>query len=369
MRILHYVDENRLARGETWIQLIKELNEQGTENHVVCKSGGTLAGRLKEEGLSFDTCGVPVAWLPWTFSKLGRIIDNFAPEIIHTRLSSAARIGGYWGKRKGLAVVQTVDKYHKAHYHKNASFLIACSESINTHMLKNGFKNDMITVIHNPVNEGMYKRDDKMRAVFREKFGVSVNTKVILTARRFAWWKGFDVLLKAYYIALNKKNAADSVIMLLGDGEEEEEQHLKNLTEKLGLKDKIIMPGFVHDIRPYLWASDIFVLPSKTPEPFGIILLEAMASGLAPIATMDGGPLDIIENGINGWLVDINNPDALSKKLYDALENSDLVKNIAINAAERACDFNVTEIARKTIAIYEKVLDTRAYSIQNMTEV
>lgn len=87
-------------------------------------------------------------------------------------------------------------------------------------------------------------------------------------------------------------------------------------------------------------------------------------SGLAPIATMAGGPLDIIENGINGWLVDINNPDALSERLHDALENSDLVKNIAIHAAERACDFNVTEIARKTIAIYEKVLDTRTISIQ-----
>ena len=367
MKILHYVDENNLAWGETWIQLIKELSRLSVENYIVCKSGGTLSSRLCDEGFSFSTCDVPVAWLPWTAQKFGRIIDQFSPDIIHTRLSSAARIGGWWGKRMGIHVIQTVDKYPKANYHKNASFLIACSESVKTHMLRNGFKNDMITVIHNPVNVGMYKRDENMRIAFREKLGVGVNTKVILAAGRFVWWKGFDVLLKAYSIVLNKITTADSILLLLGDGEEG--QHLKNLTEKLGLKNKVIMPGFIQDIRPYLWASDIFVLPSKTPEPFGIILLEAMASRLAPIATIAGGPLDIIEDGVNGWLVDIGNPVSLAEKLYDAFEKDDLVKNIAIHAVERAYDFNVTEIARKTISIYEKVIDATAYYRQNMTEM
>jgi len=354
MKILHYVDENNLAWRETWIQLIKELGRLGIENSIVCKSGGTLSSRLREEGFSFSTCDVPVAWLPQTALELGRIIGRFRPDIIHTRLSSAARIGGWWGKRMGIKVIQTIDKYPKAIYHKNASFLIACSESVKAHMLRNGFRNDMMTVIHNPVNAGMYKRDEKVREVIRKKLGAGRDTRIIMAAGRFVEWKGFDVLLKAYAAVLNEKTTADSILLLLGDGEEKGQ--LYDLAEKLGLKGRVIMPGFVQDIRPYLWGSDIFVLPSKTPEPFGIILLEAMASGLAPIATMAGGPLDIIKDGLNGWLVDIDNPVHLSERLCYALNNEDIVKSIAECAAAGACDFDVAEIARKTVAVYEKIL-------------
>ena len=102
MKILHYVDENNLAWGETWIQLIKELTAQGTENFVVCKPGGTLASRLKEEGLNFDTAAPIVQALPFTNQALGRILKREKPDIIHTRLSAAALIGGWWADGWGF---------------------------------------------------------------------------------------------------------------------------------------------------------------------------------------------------------------------------------------------------------------------------
>ena len=89
-KILHYVDENRLAWGETWIQLIKELGLRHIQNLVLCKSGGTLAHRLKEENLPFKTFDIPISWLPQTGTKLRKIITDFSPDVIHTRLSSAA---------------------------------------------------------------------------------------------------------------------------------------------------------------------------------------------------------------------------------------------------------------------------------------
>ena len=95
MKILHYVDENRLAWGETWIQLIKELTIQGTDNFIVCRPGGTLAARLQEEGLNFETAAPVVQALPFTNTALGRILKREKPDIIHTRLSAAALIGDY----------------------------------------------------------------------------------------------------------------------------------------------------------------------------------------------------------------------------------------------------------------------------------
>lgn len=356
IRILHYVDENCLAWGETWIRLIKELNSQGTENHVVCKSGGTLAGRLKDEGLSFDTFDVPVSWLPWTGLKLGRIIDDFSPDILHTRLSAAARIGGYWGKRKGLTVVQTVDKYPKAYYHKDADFLIPCSESIKKHMLSLGFSGENMLVVPNSLDICRYKIDITVRDPLRRKLGISEEQTVILAAGRFVEWKGFDILLQAYagIISSMPVISEKTSLLLIGDGEEKDK--LTAMTRCLGIEEKVIMPGFVDDIRPYLWASDIFVIPSKTPEPFGIILIEAMAAGLVPVATKGGGPLDIIEDGVSGWLVEIGDKMAMAEKLGMLISDKNKWAQIAKEAVRRAGDFNVSKIAKETIEIYRNVL-------------
>lgn len=364
MKVLHYVDESRLAWGETWLTLLKELEALGVDNHVVCKSGGTLPGRLRDFGISHSTCDAPVQWLPFTAGKLGKIIDDFGPDLIHTRLSSAARIGGWWGKRKNVPVVETVDKYPKAHYHKDASWLIACSESVREHMLNIGFNGDRVTVVHNPIDAALYKRDDAMRASLRAKCNISDEQTVIIAAGRFVDWKGFDILLRAYAECIkdDQQFADKTRLLLLGDGEEKDK--LCELADLLKLGQTLIMPGFVQNIRPYLWASDLFVLPSKLPEPFGIVLLEAMASGLAPIATCAGGPLDMVEDGKNGWLVPTGNFNALSAKLRMAVADNALRGKISTAAQDTTARFNVKHIAAQTLALYEKIISEYLLCLQ-----
>ena len=350
MRILHYVDENRLAWSETWIRLIKELSRMQIQNHVVCKSGGTLAGRLKEANLPFETFDIPISWLPQTGTKLRKIIEDFSPDVIHTRLSSAARIAGYWGKRAGIPVVQTVDKFPKAHYHKDAAFLLTCSESVKLHMEGLGFPANKINTIFNPVDARLYSFDSNEADNTRNRLGILPNEKIILGAGRFVDWKGFDNLIKAYKLLLD--NSQQNVkLLLLGDGEEKEK--LLGLIKSLGIEKKVIMPGFVQDIRPYMWASDVFVLPSKEPEPFGIVLIEAMASGLASVATKAGGPVDIIEDGINGCLVEIDSYKDIADKLKILLKDENYRSRIAKTGVNTVVNkFSVEDIAEKHIQIY-----------------
>ena len=98
MKVLHYVDENNLAWGETWVQLLTELSKHGVENFVACRDYGTLTERLEKNGIRFGLCRPVSQMLPFTNTKLGGFIDEFKPDLIHTRLSSAAKIGGWWGK-------------------------------------------------------------------------------------------------------------------------------------------------------------------------------------------------------------------------------------------------------------------------------
>lgn len=351
-KILHYVDENRLAWAESWIQLIRELESKGLTNRVVCKSGGTLTDRLHEAGLHFDTFNIPISWLPQTGVKLGRIISDFSPDIMHTRLSSAARIGGFWARKTGVPVIQTVDKYPKAHYHKNADHLITCSESVKRHMIKLGYPETMISTVFNPVDPKKYVFDKEKAENTRRRLGFMPEEKIILGAGRFVDWKGFDILVEAFNSFLNECNV-NARLLLLGDGEEKE--NICKLVKTLGIEERVIMPGFIEDIRPYMWASDIFVLPSKKPEPFGVVLIEAMASGLASIATEAGGPIDIIKDGVNGCLVEINSAKNIAKKIKLLLENDDLKNKIATEGIETVSNkFNVQDIAMKHVDIYGK---------------
>lgn len=359
MKILHYVDENRLAWGETWIQLIKGLERQGAHSAVVCKPGGTLAQRLAEEGIACETFTPPISWLPQSASGLGRIIDKIRPEIIHTRLSSAARTGGYWGKKKQIFVIQSVDKYPKAHYHKNADLLLPCSTSVKEHMASLGFSEAKMRVVLNPLETARYKPDPAVRAQTRAALGISDDTILITGAGRFVEWKGFDNLIYAYADMLKRSSLTHEKTRLLIAGDGEEKERMMKLIKLTAVGKDIIMPGFVQDIRPYLQASDIFILPSKTPEPFGIILLEAMATGLACIATRGGGALDMITAGKNGIFAELDSISSLSAALERACKERNLRERLAAEALRAASDFDVTSTARQVASIYQEALQKR----------
>lgn len=353
MKILHYVDENNLSWGEAWVQLLTELAYQGVSNHVLCKSGGTFSARLAEEGIAFSTADKPLVLLP---SGLGRIIDKVRPDIIHTRLSSAARIGGFWGKIKGVPVVQNVDKFPKACYHKNATVLLPCSGEVKRYMLSLGFPEPKMRVILNPLEVARYRPDPSVRAAKRAALGLGACQLLVMGAGRFVEWKGFDILLSAYAKYLDSEPGARATtrLLLAGDGEERDE--LLKRIRTLGIAENVIMPGFVSDLRPYFQASDIFILPSKTPEPFGIVLLEAMASGAACIGTRGGGVLDMIIDGENGWLAEIGDVDDLSAVLARAINNKAERERVAAAGLKRAANFGVKEIARQIINVYEEIV-------------
>ncbi len=354
MKVLHYVDEDNLAWGETWIQLLKELARQGVENFAVCRGGGRLARRLAEEGLAFDTARPLAQFLPFTDFALGAILRRERPDLIHTRLSSAALLGGWWGKRLNIPVIETFDKCAKLKYYRTGDFYFACSERVKEYFAALGAPAEKIAVVHNAVDAAKYTRNEKTRNERRSERGVAEDEKIILAAGRFVEWKGFDILIKGYEKFVSQGGAAERTFLwIVGGGEERE--RLAALAESSGARDKIKIFLFADDIRPYMWAADLFVLPSKEPEPFGLVLLEAMASGLPVIATKAGGPLDIVEEGVSGWFAEAGSAQSLADAMREALTSPDLAE-IARDAVKRAGWFSVSRIAEETIGHYRRVI-------------
>ena len=352
MKVLHYVDESNLAWMVPWIALLKELRGLGVENVVICRSGGTLSDALDDAKIlnfSYD----PVAqWLPQLTRDLGEMIDRLRPDIIHTRLSAAAYLGGYWGKRKSIPVISTFDKYPKAKYYKNADVLVGCSTAVTKYIktLDLPRAREIVTIL-NPIVVESYVRDEAVRVEHRARIGLEPDDIAVIGMGRFVDWKGWDYYLRA--IVEIPADIPKLKFILVGSGEEG--KSLRALAEELGVRERVSFYPFTLDVRPWLWASDIFVQPSYEPEGFSLMLVEAMAAGLAPIATNIGGSLDVIKDGENGLLVNPRDATGLRNAIISLLD-PEMRKRMAVASQNSLDAVRIDRIAQQTLELYRRSL-------------
>ncbi len=354
MNILHYVDENTLAWSKPWLQLISFLRSKGLQNHILCRPGGSLDKLVITYNFPLLTYKPLISALPSLCIGIPGIIRRIKPDLIHTRLSSAAMIGGYWGKRLGISVVSTIDKYPKKKYYLDCDKLIPCSSAVASHMKSLGFSESAMEMIYNPVDMVEYSRDINRRKAFRRKYNINEHDFVILGAGRFVDWKGFDSLIRACSL-LSKEPEIEKnwYLWLVGDGPEM--SRYKKCAAESNVLDKTTFWGFQSEIKQFLWAADLFVQPSREPEGFSLMLLESMAAGLPAIATSIGGTLDIIDDNQSGWLFEPNDIQKLSVILKKLLKAESLAK-YAYNARRKAENFSVETIGEQTIRFYETIL-------------
>jgi glycosyltransferase involved in cell wall biosynthesis len=357
VKILHYVDENYLVWAKPWLQLIQHLQGSGVQNHVLCRPGGTLDRYVQEAGIGLSTYKPLVPSLPHLCLGIGALLREIEPDILHTRLSSAAMIGGYWGKRLGLPVVSTIDKYPKKKYYRNSDRLIPCSSAVAAHMKNQGFSDSDMELIYNPVDINLYRRDLARREYFRRKHNIGQDDFIILGAGRFVDWKGFDSLVRACSILHKQKEIRKKwKIWLVGDGPEMQ-NYLKCVSDS-GLEEKTTFWGFQSDIKQFLWAADLFVQPSREPEGFSLMLLEAMAAGLPAIATAIGGTLDIIDDDRSGWLFEPDDVQKLATMLQRILV-ADTLEDYSGRAQAKAADFSIDRIGEQTLRFYKNVIGSK----------
>ncbi|MEX1019323.1 MAG: glycosyltransferase family 4 protein [Litorilinea sp.] len=172
--------------------------------------------------------------------------------------------------------------------------------------------------------------------------------------------KGQHVLLTAFAEFRRRHPHVRVKCLLVGDAKPEAQAYVDKLHEIIqtsGIADDVILAGPVPDPRPAFARLDVFVLPSVQSEPFGTVVLEAMATETPLIATNIGGSVEQVEEGLSGLLV----PPEDSRALADALERlilePDLRTRLAQNALERVSRlFTIDVHLRNMLGIYRRVL-------------
>ena len=203
-----------------------------------------------------------------------------------------------------------------------------------------------IVLIYNGIDLNRFKLKDKDRYNrIKNNFGIKDYEFVIGITSRLVYWKGHIVFLKAASI-LSKK-FSNLKFLIVGDttfGNKKYLGRLKRLVEKLNIKDKVIFTGFIDNIEDILGIIDIFVHCSIRPEPFGLNIIEAMASEKLVIATDLGATDEIITNNKDGIIIKPNNPKILANTISEVIVSKEKYNRIGISARqkveERFCIYN-----------------------------
>jgi len=172
------------------------------------------------------------------------------------------------------------------------------------------------------------------RARIRSEYGIPENAPLVASVGQLLSWKGQEHFLKA--ASLVKKRIPDARFMLVGDGASESyKQKLRELASQPELRDSVIFTGFRPDALSCMCASDVVAHTSVEPEPFGRVLVEAMALGKPLIASPYGGPAEIVEDGVSGLLVTPTAVDELADAIVNVLTDADLADNLSRNGQAR----------------------------------
>ena len=172
-----------------------------------------------------------------------------------------------------------------------------------------------------------------------QKAEVSVRRPAIVAAGRFSREKGFDVLIEAFGLLASRH--PDWTLTILGDGSER--RALEAAIDRFGLRGRICLPGLVSRPAAVLRQAELFVCPSRV-EGFPNALCEAMACGLAVIATATDGSLAILRHNQNGLLVPRDDHRALAAAMERLMTDGDLRSRLGQRAAEVTSRFALERI-------------------------
>lgn len=183
----------------------------------------------------------------------------------------------------------------------------------------------------------------------RRKLGLPLHGPLIGIVGRLQRWKGMHVLVQAMPKILQKYPDAHCVVVGgKHDLEPDYEDFLKAEIAALGLKDQVIMAGLQRNIPEWVQAMDVFVHASDK-EPFGIVIIEAMALGKPVIAGSAGGPTEIITDGMNGLLTPYGDAEKLAIAILRYLDEQEFAQSAGMAARQRALDFSTQNYAQNFI--------------------
>jgi glycosyltransferase involved in cell wall biosynthesis len=294
--------------------------------------------------------------------KLRRIIKQHQPEIIFCinfysyLVSRCAMFSLSTKATRIISYHSTIHVTRKEHLlHKLYALLLTKKDSVvtvSTNQAKYTAEHYSIppkkfTTIHNGIDLRYWhpSTDDSDRLSIRKTYGIRADAKVIVMTAALRIEKNHIGAVKALHLLHTVYNQK-AYLLMVGDGVMKEE--IIKLARELNLEDYVKITGMQKEVRPFYWASDLFTLTSTSVETFSIAALEGMGCGLPSVLTNIGGATEMVRDGLNGYICNLEEQD-MAQKWCAALNNNfsrDSIHNFISN------NFS----AEKMLEEYRKIL-------------
>jgi len=237
-----------------------------------------------------------------------------------------------------------------------SSVIFANSTYTKERLIRLGVKEEKIIINKVPPNFLDIALDKNLLRQFRNKF-VLPSKKIILFVGRLVEPKGTEYLIRSLLHTKNK----NIHLIIAGDGIIIDK--LKKLTQTLRLEDDVTFFGWANreNVGKLYAISDLLVCPSidtleENAEGMGLVIPEAMNSGLPVIATSVGGIVDTVKDGINGLLVNQKDPKSIAEAIDRIISDQDLEKKLIENSKETLKEFSPSIIAKKYFDVFQNLV-------------
>lgn len=235
--------------------------------------------------------------------------------------------------------------------------VICLSRAIRDAMTERGAWGGNTTVIHCGIDLSRYHQVESPEQL-RAKHAIPDGAPVIGVVGNIREWKGQETIVRAMRTLVQRFPSLRCV--LVGGataGDEAYRQRLVRLGEEAGIADHILFVGFQKNAIDYMRMMDVVCHTSTSPEPFGIVTLEAMSLAKPLVSTTIGGPAEVVLNGETGILVEPGRPELLADAVTELLGDPARATRMGRLGYERLVShFSLENNVAQTTAVYRRVL-------------
>ena len=364
------------------VQILPELTQGGVERYVVelsrelvrlghsctvISAGGDLTRQVEENGgrhITLDVCSKN----PFTFFFRMRTLRHAlrsihpAPSVLHAHSRVPAWLVLLANRPLRIPFVTTVHGFnHASPYSKIMTLAdrVICVSNPTKQYIQEYYATEekRITVIPCGVNPSDFdpaRLNHEWLNDFKKTFELE-DKQVITIIGRISRSKDYETFLRG--IAICAKDNPNLRGLIIGSERHNHQKYLARLNalvRQLNIEDRIIFAGTQTQLPEIYSLSEMVVSSSKNPETFGLTLIESMAMNTPVIATRHGGPLDIVQEGVNGRLFEPENAEDLARQIRATLEAPPLDLR-----TETLLSFSVEVMTKAILTAYNDCLNTR----------
>lgn len=368
MKVVHILASGGFGGIET---LLREYSSRSRLDNifVFVWDGGPVYEEMKNNGIPCILLGAPTGKFLESVKRILEVCETIGPDAVITHHSSPqfkvalAYLGLFRPKiktaayvhanaqdiaRNGNGIKSAVNKALQKLGLNSADHVIAISGSVKESLIREFHtRKEKISVIYNGVDTSSFA---KLPETCHQPLQMIYVGRLIRE-------KGVQTTIAALESLKGKMAFCFSIV---GDGPYCET--LKAMVRQRGLADQVRFLGSRRDIPALLEGADIFIHMPEWEEGFGITVVEAMAAGKVCVVADSGALPEIVTDGVNGFLVEKGNAQALARKIQEIAGKlaSEEMQKIRTNAVKRAEDFSIQRYSEALDALVEGTADRRS---------